>query len=158
MHTYTGTLALEAPLERVYRFITAAADVGPCMPDVASVDVKDDTHFQARVRVGVGPVRGSFDLSAAIVPDGEGKSAALEVRGGGMGSGVDIASELQLAEVAPGSTELRWEARVTISGPLAALGARLIDGQAKRITAQLFDNIEARIRQLSEGGPREVEG
>ena len=68
------------------------------------------------------------------------------------------ASELQLAEVAPGSTELRWEARVTISGPLAALGARLIDGQAKRITAQLFDNIEARIRQLSEGGPREVEG
>jgi hypothetical protein len=141
MRTYEGTVTVEAHAAHAFSFITSAEAVGPCLPDVLALEVQDPTHFTAKVRVGLGPVRGALDLAAVIVPEDSGQGARLEVRGGGMGSGLDIKSQLTLTPVSPSATELRWTAEVGISGPLATLGARLIDGQAAKVTAQLFQNI-----------------
>ena len=141
MRTYQGAVTVEVPADLVQSFVTSAAAVGPCLPDILALQVTAPTTFTATVRVGVGPVRGAFDLNAEIFPDADGQGARLTVRGGGLVNGVDIKSRLALTPVSPASTELVWEADVAISGPLAALGGRLIDGQAAKITAQLFQNI-----------------
>ena len=44
----------------VYVPVNDPAKVGRCLPEVIDVTVRDATHFDAVVRVGVGPVRGKF--------------------------------------------------------------------------------------------------
>ncbi len=149
MRTYQGAVTVDVPADRVQSFVTSAEAVGPCLPDILALKVTAPTTFTARVRVSVGPVRGAFDLSAEIFPEDDGQGARLAVRGGGLGNGLDIKSRLGVTPVSPASTELSWQADVAISGPLAALGSRLIDAQAAKITAQLFQNIQQTMSDAS---------
>jgi carbon monoxide dehydrogenase subunit G len=141
MREYQGTVSVAAPAHRTFAFVSSAEQVGPCMPDLLGLTVRAPEQFEAKVRVGVGPVRGTFVLNATIFPDAAGTGARLQVRGGGLGNGVTIDSQLSLAERGERETDLEWHAQVSVSGPLAALGGRVIDGQASRIAAALFENI-----------------
>jgi carbon monoxide dehydrogenase subunit G len=40
---------------------------------------------------------------------------------------------------------MRWEANVDISGTLASVGARLIEGTANKMIAQTFDCMRAKL-------------
>jgi carbon monoxide dehydrogenase subunit G len=46
---------------------------------------------------------------------------------------------------APGSTILDWSAEVTISGTLASVGARLIEGTTNKLVGQTCDCIRAKL-------------
>lgn len=36
---------------------------------------------------------------------------------------------------------MKWRCEATISGPIASLGGRLIDGEAKKVTEKVFKNL-----------------
>ena len=47
--------------------------------------------------------------------------------------------QMTLSDGAAGGTRMDWHADVTISGSLASLGARLIEGTANKMIGQTFD-------------------
>jgi carbon monoxide dehydrogenase subunit G len=145
MRAYEGEVRLEAPMEEVWRLVTQAERVAPCLPDLVEYQVEDPAHFRAKVRVGAGPVRGVFDLSVTVTPQEEGRQASLAVQGSGMGSGLELRSQLTLTPEGPSATRLTWRAEAGLRGPLAALGQRVVDAQARRITTQLFENLQAQV-------------
>src|SRR5262245_15001406 len=65
---YTGEEKIPAGPDTVWAFVTDPDKVGHCFPDVVGVTVKDPTHFDAIVKVGVGPVRGKFTMKVELVP------------------------------------------------------------------------------------------
>lgn len=141
MKSYQGTVTMDAPLEAVWDFVQNPHAIGACMPDVVEYHVQDDHHLTAKVRVGVGPVRAIFDLSAEITVLSEPYRARLDAKGGGMGSGFHLVSDMTVAADGSGRVRLQWVAEVSVSGPLATLGGRLLDNQVKKITEQVFENI-----------------
>jgi carbon monoxide dehydrogenase subunit G len=52
---------------------------------------------------------------------------------------------MDLSDAPGGATTMAWEADVTISGTLASVGARMIEGTANRLIDQTFDCIRAKL-------------
>lgn len=141
MRTYQGEFTIEQPRDKVWAFVTDPHKMGPCIPDLIELNVESETRFRTLVKVGVGPIRGKFDLTSELTVTEPGSAAALSIRGGGMGSGVDMKAEMQLTDVEDG-TRLTWKCDVVVSGPIASLGGRLIDGEARKITEKVFANLK----------------
>ncbi|MBE3595660.1 MAG: carbon monoxide dehydrogenase subunit G [Hydrogenibacillus sp.] len=141
MRTYEGEFTIEQPREKVWDFITDANKVGPCVPDLIELNVENANRFSSRVKVGVGPIRGKFDLAVELSEVEPGSVMAMTVKGGGMGSGVDMKAEATLSDV-EGGTLLKWRADTSISGPIASLGGRLIDNEARKIIEKVFANLK----------------
>src|SRR5262245_10158700 len=105
---YTGEEKIPAGPDAVWAFVTDPDKVGHCFPDVVGVTVKDPTHFDAIVKVGVGPVRGKFTMKVELVPASSKRRIDMKMSGGGFGSTVDLMSGADLVDGGDGTTLLKW--------------------------------------------------
>ncbi|MDQ7843707.1 MAG: carbon monoxide dehydrogenase subunit G [Armatimonadota bacterium] len=142
---YEGMLAIRAGRRQVWGFLVDPHRVSRCLPDVQSLDVLGEGRFRAVVRVGVAFIRGNFTFEVTMRDLQEPAHAVIAGRGSGLGSGVDVTSTVDLADGEGGVTELRWTADVVVSGPLATVGARLLDSTVERKTAELFECVKAQL-------------
>lgn len=143
---FSGTEAIRAPKEDVRRFVLSPDQVGNCLPDLQELQVADATHFTAVVKIGLGPVRGRFKLEVELLPEGD--AAAIRIKGGGLGSGLAMTSAMRLEATAAG-TNLHWQADASVSGPLATVGGRLLEGQARKTVEQLFTAIRQKLESVA---------
>lgn len=150
MRTYQGDFDIGLPRSTVWAFVTDPQKVGPCIPDLLQLDVESETRFRAVVRVGVGPVRGKFNLNNEMTVTEPEVSAEISINGGGMGSRVDIKAHMTLTDTENGGTKLNWRCDAAISGPIASLGGRLIDNEAKKITEKMFTNLREALSSVSD--------
>lgn len=156
MRTYQGDFTIQTQRPDVWAFVTNPNQMGPCIPDLLTLDVHSDTEFRTLVRVGVGPIRGKFDLTCSLRVVEDGRQAALTIKGGGMGSGVDMEAEMTLDDAEIG-TKLSWRCDAKVSGPIASIGGRLIDNEARKITEKVFANLRAALEAVSaDSGQSEV--
>jgi uncharacterized protein len=143
--TYSGREEIPAPYAAVWSFITDPAQIASCMPEVAESTVHDAKHFDATVRVAVGPVKGKFTFKVALDPDPGGKRMGMKISGGGLGSVVDLTAHADVIDNGNNTTTLDWEGAATMRGPVAAVGGRVVDAQARRVITTTFSNVRSRL-------------
>ncbi len=134
----SGEQRLEAPRERVYRALNDPEVLRRCIPGCENLESQSSTALTATVVAKVGPVKarfaGAVTLSDLTFPEsysisGEGKGGAAGfVRGGAQ---VHLAADGE-------ATIMSYEVQATIGGKLAQLGARLIDGTARKLADEFF--------------------
>ncbi len=142
---FAGTVEIAAPRERVWAFVVDPQQVGQCGPGVESIEVVDPTHFKATAKVGIGFISARFVVNmemAQLTPPDE---AVIKAHGQAPGSAVDATASMRLADGESGGTRMDWAADVTISGTLASLGARLIEGTANKMIGQTFDCMKSKL-------------
>lgn len=142
---FEGVQDIGAPRERVWAFVTDPQQVASCGPDVQHVDVIDPTHFKVVVKAGVGPIRTTFTMDVTFTELRAPEHASIRARGQAPGSAVEMLSTLDLTAPAPDRTTMRWGADVNVSGTIASLGARLMQGAADKITQQVFACIKQKL-------------
>lgn len=136
--TMKGAVELPAPKEIVWAALNDPEVLKSCIPGCESLDRIDENTLKATARVKVGPVAAAFkgqvnllDLDPPngyrIVGEGEGGVAGF-AKGGAV---------VQL-EAIPVGTRLAYDVEAQVGGKLAQLGARLIDGVAKKMADQFF--------------------
>jgi carbon monoxide dehydrogenase subunit G len=138
----TGTRTIAAAPEVVWAALNDADVLQACIPGCESLDKTSDTSFEAVVKQKVGPVsatfKGAVDLTDMNPPhsyriSGEGKGGAAGFAKGG--------ADVSLAAV-EGGTELTYNVDAKVGGKIAQLGARLIDGFAKKMADQFFETFQ----------------
>ncbi len=112
---------------------------------VTESTVVDDTHVDAKVKVAVGPVRGSFTFKIALDPQPGENRMNMKISGGGFGSVVDVTAGADLSDNGDATTTLAWSADASMRGPVATIGGRVLDAQAQRIIASTFSNVKTRL-------------
>ncbi|HXM19189.1 MAG TPA: carbon monoxide dehydrogenase subunit G [Candidatus Tumulicola sp.] len=137
---YEGHEQITAPYQTVFDFMNSPEKVAACLPDVISTEIADPHHFTSVVRVGVGPVKGKFTFQVALEPKPEQKVVDVTIHGGGMGSVVDLTAHATMNADGAGTT-LDWTGEATVSGPVATIGGRILDAQAKRIITHVFTRV-----------------
>jgi carbon monoxide dehydrogenase subunit G len=142
---YSGEEQIPASVETVWAFVTNPESVGRCFPDVVDVTVQDPTHVEAVVKVGVGPVRGKFKMKVELLPDPSRHHIDMKMSGGGFGSAVDLTATADLVDGGDGTT-LKWSGQAVPRGPIAAVGGRVLDSEARKLIEKAFGNIR---RQLT---------
>ena len=145
---FSGTEHIPAARQKVWQFVTNPEAVARCVPDVDKLEVVDPTRFKAQVKAGIGPVRGKFGFDITWKELTEPSHAQMMAQGKTPGSAVTVDSTIDLAETSAEETELSWSADVVVHGMIASVGARLLDGFARKQAEQFFGCIR---QQLSGG-------
>ena len=144
MH-FEGTVQINAPRDKVWAFLIDPNQVGSCGPGVESIEVIDDTHFKATAKVGVGFISARFVVNMELVDLEAPDKANIKAHGQAPGSAVDATATMNLSDGEGGGTQMDWLADVAISGTLASVGARLIEGTANKMIGQTFDCIRTKL-------------
>jgi carbon monoxide dehydrogenase subunit G len=133
---------IAAPPEQVWAAILDPDVLKQCVPGCQEMHGSPEEGFEATVVQKVGPVKATFKgqvtLSEmkpceSLTLSGEGKGGAAGFAKGG--------ADVTLKEV-EGGTELHYEVDAKVGGKLAQLGSRIIDGFAKKMADQFFNNFK----------------
>lgn len=150
----SGEYRIEASRQKVWDALNDPEILKQAIPGCEEINRLSDTEMTAKVVAKVGPVKASFTgevtLSDLDPPNsyrisGEGKGGAAGFAKGG--ANVHLESDGD-------ATVLKYDVDATVGGKLAQLGARLIDGTAKKMANDFFSNF-AEI--VSEGGAPETD-
>jgi len=145
-----GEQAIAAPVHVVWERLMDHQYVASCSPDVETVSVADDTHFEVIARLGVGSVKLRFTLHVELSDLEPPASAQLSVRGEAPGSAARARCTATLVSLAPDSTRLDWAVAADLHGTVANVGARMLGGTVERISAAFWSKFAAHVKR----GPR----
>jgi carbon monoxide dehydrogenase subunit G len=146
---FSGAPEISAPRAEVWRKLMDPNFVAQSAPGVESVQQLDPTHFKVVSAFGVGAIKVRFALDVELFDVHEPSAAKMRARGKAPGSAVDVTSALTLDELAPDRTRLSWSAESEVSGTVASVGARLMEGTARKLTEQFWTDFA---RRVSQGG------
>jgi len=142
---FEGSVDIKAPREKVWAFLIDPDQVGSCGPGVQSIEKLDDGRFKAHAKVGVGFISAKFIVTVEFKEMDPPNEATILARGSAPGSAVDATAKMALRDGEAGTTVMDWTADVNISGTIASVGARLIEGTATKMIGQTFDCIRSKI-------------
>jgi carbon monoxide dehydrogenase subunit G len=142
---FEGSVAIRAPRERVWAFVTDPNQVGQCGPGVETIEVIDPTHFKATAKVGIGFISARFVVNMEFAEQEPPDRATIKAHGQAPGSAVDATAQMHLSDGPEGTTLMDWSADVNIAGTLASVGARLIEGTANKMIGQTFECMRTRL-------------
>jgi len=152
----TGEQRIAAPREAVWAALNDPDVLKACIPGCESIDKQSDTDYKIVMLAAVGPVKARFTGKLAIEDSDppQGYALVFEGSGGAAGFGKGRAA-VALSGDEPDATLLSYTASAQVSGKLAQVGSRLIDGVARKMAGDFFGRFNARFAQ--DGGQGDVE-
>lgn len=143
-----GEYRIAAPRDKVFAALNDPAVLQACIPGCESLEKTSDTEMKAKVRMRIGPVSASFSgkvtLSDIDPPNG------YKISGEGQGGAAGFAkggAVVTLREDAA-DTVLNYNVDAQVGGKIAQVGARLIDGTARKLADEFFGKFATMV-----GGP-----
>ena len=132
-----------APLERVWPLLKDIPKVAACIPRAEVTEVIDDHTYRAKVSVKVGPVEVSYRAVIDVVSlDDATHTATFKVKGDELrGRGGVTATVVSTATERGGKTHVDLRTDAQISGIVASIGGRLIEGIAQKTVTQFAVNL-----------------
>jgi uncharacterized protein len=143
---FSGTQTIAVPIEKVWAFLMDVNKVAACAPGFQSLEVLGEEHWKAVVAVGIGAVKAKFTLDVTRPEMEEPEHMTMKGRGKAPGSAVDLSGDMHLTALEDGGTRMDWKAAVTVSGTIASVGARLMQGTAERLTGQFFNCLKSTLQ------------
>lgn len=134
----TGEQLIALPQQATWDALNDTAVLMACIPGCDSIDKQSDNEYLLTMTAKVGPVsakfKGKMTLTDVRAPD----AYTLQFEGQGGVAGF-AKGEAQVSLAPEGdSTRLSYSVKASIGGKLAQVGARLIDGVAKKMAEQFF--------------------
>ena len=146
MH-FEGSEQINASKEAIFSFLLDPNKVAGCAPGFISMDILAPDHFKPTLGVGIGAVKAKFTLDVQLQDIREPDHGEVKAHGVAAGSAVDLTAVVDLIPVSDSETTMNWVSDVIVSGTIASVGARLLEGTAHKQIAKFFDcfrqNLEA---------------
>ena len=143
-----GEYRISASREKVFAALNDVATLQACIPGCESLEKTSDTEMKAKVRMRIGPVSASFTgkvtLSDLDPPNG------YKISGEGQGGAAGFAKGGAVVTLREdgADTILNYNVDAQVGGKIAQVGARLIDGTARKLADEFFSKFTAMV-----GGP-----
>ena len=136
---------VQLPVDRdtVFKALNDPEILKQSIPGCEELTQISDTEMQAKVMVKFGPVKASFDSNVEIDPSQGPAVFKLSGKGdAGVAGFANGGADVNLEENTDG-TLLKYTVTIDISGKLAQVGSRLVEGTTKRLAKKFFVNFEA---------------
>lgn len=135
----TGEQLIALPQQATWDALNDTAVLMDCIPGCDSIEKQSDSEYLLTMTAKVGPVsakfKGRMTLSEMNPPD----SYTLQFEGqGGVAGFAKGEAQVRLVPDEAGGTRLSYGVKASIGGKLAQVGARLIDGVARKMAEQFF--------------------
>ncbi|MFL2668753.1 MAG: molybdopterin cofactor-binding domain-containing protein [Alphaproteobacteria bacterium] len=150
----TGETFVPAEPHEVWNTLLDPKALAAVIPGCHALDLIGDNSYEADVSLGVGPVRGRFKANVGLTEMVEPKKATLS--GGLIGPlGASQGSGHVFLEAADDGTKVSYDYAIELTGTVASVGGRLLEGAAKALVKQFFQRLGAQVggRPVSGGEP-----
>jgi carbon monoxide dehydrogenase subunit G len=141
---FSGAPEIPASRTTVWKRLMDPNFVAASAPGLESVEAVDPTHFRVVSGLGIGPVRLQFKLDVELSDIVEGERLRMRARGKAPGSEVEVISAVRLEETGAAGTRLTWSAVSALSGAVASVGGRLVEGTARKLTEEFWSDFARR--------------
>jgi len=157
----SDTRQIAATPAEVYAALLDPQVLKACVPGATEVEGSSTEGYVATVVQKVGPVKATFKGEVSMsdmVPD-----TSMRIDGAGKGGAAGFAkggADVRL-EANDGGCALSYDVDAKVGGKLAQLGSRIIDGFAKKMAEQFFDNLQVALEGPAEedaDAPEEKKG
>ena len=146
---FSGAPLISAPRSMVFQRLLDPEAVAAATPGVESIEPVADHHFRLSSAFGVGAIRLQFSLDIELSDIAEPEHATMRAYGKAPGSMVDVRTSIRLEEKGPVETQLHWKARASISGMLASLPGRMVEGAVRKLTDDFWDTFAQQASEAS---------
>jgi 2-furoyl-CoA dehydrogenase large subunit len=131
-----GSTMVPEPPDRVWQMLLEPEVLAKIIPGCHHLSIAGPNAYRATVTLGAGPVRGRFDAEIKLTDLQHARAATLQGQvSGPFGIGHGL-GHIHLSDES-GRTRLEYDYKITMTGMIAAIGGRMVDGVA-RATIQLF--------------------
>jgi hypothetical protein len=140
---------IEAPRPAVWAYIWDPEKISRCVPGVEQVVAESDDSYLVRVKTRVGFLSATFNLAVKIMEAEEPVRlmSVFEGKDSKIASRLKQVNTMELVDVSPTRTEIRYKTEVTLMGKLATLGRSVIKGKAKQMMKEFSQKLKAEIEK-----------
>lgn len=141
---------LPLPRQTVWDALNDPAVLRACVPGCESLEEIETDRYEAVVMAKVGPVKARFRSHISVLDADPPAGYRLSFEGQGGAAGFARGSaDVALADEGGEACTLSYTATASVGGKLAQVGSRLVQGAARKMADQFFDNLVA---ELGDGG------
>jgi uncharacterized protein len=142
----TGEQVIPVGQQRVWEALNDPEILKACIPGCETIERVNDNEYKVAMTAAVGPVRAKFNGKLLLADLNPPNSYSLTFEGSGGAAGFGKGSaQVALSPVDAAATKLAYSAKAQVGGKLAQVGARLIDGVAKKMADDFFAKFNATI-------------
>lgn len=146
-----GEQILPMPRERVWAALNDPEILRVSVPGCESLERVDENHYKVVMAATVGPVKARFNGKLLLTDLNEPTSYSLNFEGSGGAAGFGKGGAHVNLESDGEGTRLVYRAHAQVGGRLAQVGARLIDGVARKMAEEFFRHFTSALTSASEG-------
>ena len=141
------TFQVQAPIERVWKFVLDPHNVAACMPGASLEQVVDEKTFIGNIKVKVGAVMAAYKGRVELTEiDEKNYTVKMKAEGTESGGGTARGSMLsKLVTLPDGKTEVVAEASVDLTGRIMQVGRGMIQGVSKQLFQVFVKNARAQL-------------
>jgi len=129
---------IPASRQRVWEGLNDVEILKAAIPGCESLEVSGENAFKAKVTSRIGPVKARFNFNISLADLDPPNGYTIKAEGQGGAAGFANGSAAVTLKDEGEETLLAYHAVAHVGGKLAQLGARLIDGTAKKLADEFF--------------------
>lgn len=141
----SGTQEIAAAADVVWRHLLDHDLVAAAAPGVESVEVIDAQRFRAVAALGVGNMSLRFRLHVELYDIEPPLRLRISVKGAAPGSAMRADAGASIVAMGPLVSRLEWTVASDAHGTVAGVGARMLQGTARKITETFWRTFAERI-------------
>jgi len=143
---FSGSQTIAVSNAEVWAFLLDVNNVAGCAPGFQSLEELEAEHWKAVVAVAVGPVKAKFTLDVTRPEMQEPERMVVKASGKSPVGAANLFGEMLLFPLEDDQTRMDWKANVVVSGTIASVGARLMQGTVNKLTSQFFDCLREKLQ------------
>ncbi len=141
-----GEYVVKGDRELVFALLQDPIFLAKAIPGAERLERVGDDTYEATIRAGVGPVRGTFAGTVQISEQRPPEFYRLTIQGHGAAGFVRGTGAVTLVEV-PEGTKILYEGETQIGGRIAQVGQRLVQSVARKMINDGLKVLEAEVKQ-----------
>ena len=145
-----GTKEFDAPPQLVWDVLNDPSKMAKLLPGVEKFEIVDDRHWNASVKVPLGPGGLKLNFAFEKLEERPIEYAKLSSKGKGVGAIVAMQTEFNLKPDGE-RTHMDWVADVRVAGPIGSMGQRVFQPIVNQQVGQVLDALEAQVAEAKGG-------
>jgi carbon monoxide dehydrogenase subunit G len=139
----SGEHRFSAPRERVWALLLDPSILQQCLPGAEDLVEVGPEEYEARMKIGVAAIRGTYQGKVRIYDKDEPNSYRMAVEGKGPAGQISGDALMRLEADGDGAI-VHWSGNANVRGTLARVGGRVMQPAAKMIVGQFFSCLEGK--------------
>jgi len=137
-----GSHFIAAPPARVFEALNDPAVLQRAIPGCEKLEKTGEDEYNAHLKIGLAAIKGSYVGKVRLTDKDPPRKYTLHMEGRGAPGFVTGKTAVELNEEAQG-TRLIYTAEAQVGGLIAAVGSRLIEAGAKKLSDEFFKTFTA---------------